>query len=197
MKQGLVELVIIIDKSGSMGGLEQDVIGGYNTLIKEQCKHDGEVVVSTILFNDKAVYLNERVNVKEVKDMVDKDYFPSGCTALLDAVGNAITKTKSAQMLLNEDERPEKIIFSIMTDGYENSSHEYRYCQIKNMIENQKKDGWEFMFQAANIDSFAEGNRLGISNEDIACFESTSNSVQSCFMTMGCAIDKKISKKRK
>lgn len=148
----LTELVIIIDKSGSMHGLEKDVVGGFNALIEEQSK-EGETKVTTVFFNDRVIFVHEGVDIKEIKPLDGRSYQPGGCTALLDAIGDAISFIKAKHSKLKEEELPEHTIFSIMTDGLENASREYSYKRIKDMIELQKKCGWDFMFQAANIDT--------------------------------------------
>lgn len=164
MKKDVTDLVIIIDKSGSMHGLEKDVIGGFNSLIEEQ-KKEGETIVTTIFFNDKKKLIHEGVDIKEVKPLDRRSYQPSGCTALLDAVGDAISLIKAKHSRLKEEDLPEHTIFSIMTDGLENSSREYSYPRVKEMIKFQEKCGWEFIFQAANIDVEREADRLGIKRE--------------------------------
>ena len=190
MKKGLSEIVIILDKSGSMSGLEKDVIGGYNTLIKEQRKVEGDALVTLILFDTNYTEVYKRVNIKDVKELTDRDYIPSGCTALLDSVGNAIS---SLDEIYAKEEEPEHVIFSIMTDGLENSSNEYTYTVIKKMIKTHQDKGWSFHFQAANIDAFAEGDKLGIAHDMINNFEANANGV--CLsMKFACA---SIAKKRK
>ena len=172
----LTELVIIIDKSGSMHGLEKDVVGGYNALIDEQ-KKEGETLVTSLFFNDNVKFVHEGVNIKEVKPLDGRQYQPSGCTALLDAIGDAISLIKAKHSKLKEEELPEHTIFSIMTDGLENASKEYSYKRIKDMIELQKKCGWEFIFQAANIDTEYEADRLGIDPDMAISFNADSEGV--------------------
>lgn len=163
MKKGLTEIVYILDRSGSMGGLEADTIGGFNSMMEKQKKADGEAVVSTLLFDDRCEVLHDRVNIKDVPKMTEEQYFVRGCTALLDAIGGAIHHIKNVHKYAREEDRPEKTIFIITTDGMENASSEYSYDKIKKMIERQQtKDGWEFMFIGANIDAYDEAGRLGI-----------------------------------
>lgn len=157
------ELVIIIDRSGSMHPLKNDVIGGFNALI-DGMKKEGETKVTTIFFSSSATYVHEGVDIKDVAPLTEKDYIPGGSTALLDAVGDAIAFIKSKHAKLKAEELPAHVIFSIMTDGMENASKEYTYPQIHDLIEFQKKCGWEFLFQAANIDVAKESSRLGIDN---------------------------------
>lgn len=170
------ELVIIIDKSGSMHGLEQDVIGGYNALLEEQ-KKEGKTVVTTIFFNSEVHFVHEEKDIAEIKPLDGRSYVPSGCTALLDAIGDGIGYVKARHAKRKEDELPAHTIFSIMTDGLENASKEYTYKQIKSMIELQKKCGWEFLFQAANIDVEHEAHRLGIDADKSLCFQATPEGV--------------------
>ena len=189
----VTELVIIIDSSGSMHRLKEDVIGGFNALIEEQKKDEGITKVTTIFFNDKVHFVHEGVDIKEIKPLDDKSYCPSGCTALLDAIGEGIALTKAKHAKLSESELPAHTIFSIMTDGLENASKEYRYDQIKEMIELQKKCEWEFLFQAANIDTVREANRLGIDQDKTMSFMATGNGVKEC-MRFCCASISKVKK---
>lgn len=163
MKKGLTEMVFIIDRSGSMTGLESDTIGGFNSTIARQKKEDGEAIVTTVLFDDKYEVLHDRFSIDHVREMTDKEYYTRGCTALLDAMGSAIQKTINVQKNLPEAEKAENVIFVVITDGYENASCEYSYSDIKRMVtKEQEKYGWEFLFLGANIDAIAEGGRLGI-----------------------------------
>ena len=172
----LTELVIIIDRSGSMHDLKQDVIGGYNTLIEEQ-KKIGKTLVTTVFFNHEIKFIHEGADIKDIKPIDGRSYQPSGCTALLDAIGDAIGYIKAKHAKLTEEELPENTIVSIMTDGLENASKEYSYSQIKRMIELQKKCGWTFIFQAANIDVEYESSRLGIDRDKTMKFTACSKGV--------------------
>lgn len=164
MKKGLTELVFILDRSGSMSGLERDTIGGYNSLLKKQKKEPGEAAITTVLFDDRYELLHDRVNLKGVSPITDKEYFVRGSTALLDAIGRTIDKIGNAQKHTAEEERAEKVMFVITTDGMENASREYGFDKIKAMIEHQKeKYGWEFIFIGANIDAVETAGRFGIS----------------------------------
>jgi uncharacterized protein YegL len=166
MKENLVELVFILDKSGSMSGLEKDTIGGFNSLIEKQKLESGEAIVSLVLFDSKINIVNDRVNLKEVKPLTDKEYTPSGCTALLDAVGMSINRIRNIQANLKEEDRPSRTLFIITTDGYENSSREYSYSVIKKLIDLVKeKEKFEFLFLGANIDSAEEAEKLGIDKD--------------------------------
>ena len=171
------ELVIIIDRSGSMHGLENDVVGGYNSLIEEQRK-EGDTVVTTIFFNHESKIIHENEDIKKIKPIDRRSYQPNGCTALLDAIGDAIALVKAKHSKLTEKDLPSHTIFSIMTDGLENASREYSYKRIKDMIELQKKCGWEFIFQAANIDTEYEADRLGIDKDMAMSFMATSKGVK-------------------
>ena len=157
----LTELVIIIDRSGSMHGLEQDVVGGFNSLIKEQ-KKEGDTTVTTIFFNDITEFVHTSVDIKKIEPLKEKDYSPRGRTALLDAIGDAVSFVKAKHAKLNDRDLPKNTIISIMTDGLENASRYYSYKRIKDIIEFQKKCGWAFIFQAANIDTEYEAGRLGV-----------------------------------
>ena len=168
MKKNLTEMVFILDKSGSMSGLEADTIGGFNSMIEKQKKEDGEALVSTVLFSDESVVLHDRVDLRKIEEMTEKDYYVRGSTALLDAVGGAIHHIGNVHKYAREEDRPEKTIFVITTDGMENASHEYSYARVKEMVERQKeKYGWEFLFLGANIDAVETAARYGI-NEDRA-----------------------------
>ena len=165
MKENLTELVFILDKSGSMSGLEKDTIGGFNSFIKKQKEEAGDAILSTILFSDRFDVLHDRINIKEVKELTDKDYFASGCTALLDAIGYSIKHIMKVHNELNDEEKPSKTLFVITTDGYENSSKEFSYSTIKKLIEERREAGWEFIFLGANIDSVKEAETLGIDKD--------------------------------
>lgn len=163
MKKDLTEVVFILDKSGSMSGLEKDTIGGFNSLIEKQRKEPGDAIVSTVLFSDNSKVIHNRVNIKDIPLLTTNEYYVSGCTALLDAVGNAINYISKKHNESNNDDVPEKTIFIITTDGQENASREFTYSKVKNLIENMKENNkWEFIFLGANIDTIAEAKRFGI-----------------------------------
>ena len=173
MKKNLTELVMILDRSGSMGGLESDTIGGYNSMLKKQREEDGEVLVSTVLFDDRSEVLYDRVPLERMPQMTEKEYYVRGCTALLDAVGGAIRHIGNVHKYAREEDRPEKTIFVITTDGLENASREYSYGRVKKMVEQQKeKYGWEFLFLGANIDAIETAGRFGISADRAANYNS-------------------------
>ncbi len=166
MKKGLAELVFILDRSGSMSGLESDTIGGYNAMLEKQKKEQGEAVITTVLFDDKYELLHERINLKGIEPITDKEYFVRGSTALLDAVGKTINKIGNVQKHTAEDQQAEHVMFVITTDGMENASREFSYEKVRKMIECQKsKYGWEFIFLGANIDTVAAAERFGISKD--------------------------------
>ncbi|MBQ2160318.1 MAG: VWA domain-containing protein, partial [Firmicutes bacterium] len=153
MKKGLTEMVFILDRSGSMGGLEKDTIGGYNSMIEKQKKEEGEALVSTVLFDHMQEVIADRVPLDKIKKMTEDEYYVRGCTALLDAVGYAIRHIGNIHKYAREEDVPEKTIFVITTDGLENASKRYSYSDIKRMIKRQEeKYGWEFLFLGANID---------------------------------------------
>ena len=157
------EIVFILDRSGSMSGLESDTIGGFNSLIEKQKKEDGEALISTILFDDQSEVIHDRVPLDKVEKMTDKEYYVRGCTALLDAVGGAIHHIGNVHKYAREEDRPDKTLFIITTDGMENASRRYNYGTVKHMIERQKeKFGWEFLFLGANIDAVDTASRFGI-----------------------------------
>ena len=158
------ELVFILDRSGSMSGLEADTIGGFNSMIDKQKKEEGEAYVSTLLFDNDTTVIHDRVALDKVSPLTEKDYFVRGCTALLDAVGGAIHHIGNVHKYARREDVPDKTLFIITTDGYENASKYYTYEKVRKMIERQKdKYGWEFLFLGANIDAAAEAGRFGIS----------------------------------
>ena len=166
MKKGLTELVFIVDRSGSMAGLEKDTIGGFNAMLKEQAELEGEARVTTVLFDNQYRLLHDRIDIRAVAPLTEKDYRVGGGTALLDAIGRTIKKIRAVQKQTAEEYRAEKVLFVIITDGEENSSRKYSAEQIKEHIEHQKeKYGWEFVFFGANMDAILEASKLGIAAE--------------------------------
>ena len=163
MKKGLTEMVFILDRSGSMAGLETDTIGGYNSMVEKQKLLEGEALVSTVLFDHESMVICDRMPLSKVPEMTEEEYFVRGCTALLDAVGGAIHHIGNVHKYARDEDRPEKTVFVITTDGMENASKTYTYGRVQEMIKRQtEKYGWEFLFLGANIDAKAEAGRLGI-----------------------------------
>ena len=168
MKKNVTELVFILDKSGSMAGLEADTIGGYNAMLSKQKKAEGEAIVTTALFNQHYDLLHDRINIKGISPITEEDYEVGGTTALLDAIGFTIQKIVNVQKRTSDEERAEKVLFVITTDGMENASHEFTADKIKKMVQHQKEMyGWEFLFLGANIDAVTTAARFGI-EEDFA-----------------------------
>ena len=163
MKRDLAELVFILDRSGSMAGLEKDTIGGFNAMIEKQRKEPGQALISTVLFDNESDVIHDRVPLDNLPALTEKEYYVRGCTALLDAVGGAIHHIGNVHKYAREEDRPEKTLFVITTDGMENASRRYTYDKVKAMIERQReKYGWEFLFLGANIDAAREAARFGI-----------------------------------
>ena len=175
MKKNLTELVFILDRSGSMSGLEDDTIGGFNAMIEKQKQEPGEAIVSTVLFDNDREVIHDRVNLQSIRPLTRKEYYVRGCTALLDAVGAAIHHIGNVHKYARDEDRPEKTLFVITTDGMENASREYSYHRLKAMIERQKeKYGWEFLFLGANIDAAREAARFGIDADHSANYHADS-----------------------
>ena len=166
MKKNLTEMVFILDKSGSMAGLESDTIGGFNGMIERQKKEEGEALVSTVLFSNESRVIHDRVDLRKIEPLTDKQYYVGGCTALIDAIGGAIHHIGNVHKYAREEDRPERTIFVITTDGMENASHRYTSDQVKAMVQRQKeKYGWEFLFLGANIDAVETAAHFGISED--------------------------------
>lgn len=162
----ITELVFILDRSGSMSGLESDTIGGFNSMIEDQKKKDGKCFVSTVLFDHETVVLHDRLPLEKIEKMTDKDYQVRGCTALLDAIGKSIVHIENIHKYAREEDVPENTVFVIITDGFENASKEFSSDRVKKMIENKKKkNNWEFLFIGANIDAVETASHIGISED--------------------------------
>ena len=172
MKKGLTEIVFILDRSGSMGGLEKDTIGGYNSMIAKQKEEEGEAIISTVIFDKETEVLNDRVRVDKIGRVTDKENYVRGSTALLDAVGGAIHHIGNVHKYAREEDVPEKTLFIITTDGMENSSRQYSYDKVKKMVERQKeKYHWEFIFLGANIDAVSVANQFGVDKSRAVRYE--------------------------
>ena len=163
MKKNLTEIVFILDRSGSMSGLEKDTIGGFNGILEKQKGEPGEALISTVLFDHESEVIHDRVDLREMRHLTEKEYYVRGSTALLDAVGGAIHHIGNVHKYIREEDRPEKTLFVITTDGMENASRAYTYDRVKQMIQQKKEAGWEFIFLGANIDAAKEAARFGIS----------------------------------
>ena len=173
MKKGLTELVFILDKSGSMAGLESDTIGGFNAMIGRQKRAQGDALVSTVLFSNDSTVVHDRVDVRRIRPMSEKQYRVGGCTALLDAIGDAIHHIGNVHKYARPEDVPEHTLFVITTDGMENASRRYTASQIRRKIERQKaKYGWEFMFLGANIDAVETARNFGIGEDRAVSYRS-------------------------
>lgn len=185
MNDKLTELVFILDRSGSMGGLESDTIGGFNSMLEKQRNVDGEAVVTTVLFDDRYELLHDRIPIAGVLPMTDRQYFVRGGTALLDAVGRTIAKISRAWQNTAPAQRPGKVIFVITTDGQENASREFSRAQVRQMITERQNQGWEFTFLGANMDAVEEARSLGISADRAATYRCDSRGTAVNFAAVG------------
>ena len=175
MKKDLTELVFILDKSGSMAGLESDTIGGFNGMIQRQKKTEGEALVSAVLFSDASTVIYDRVDLRKIEPMTDRQYQVGGCTALIDAIGGAIHHIGNVHKYAREEDRPAHTVFVITTDGMENASRRYSSDQVKAMVNRQKeKYGWEFLFLGANIDAVETAAHFGIAQNRAVTFHNDS-----------------------
>ncbi|MCQ2529871.1 MAG: VWA domain-containing protein [Lachnospiraceae bacterium] len=166
IKNGITELVIVIDKSGSMEGLEEDTIGGINAMLKEQKSIDGECYVTAVMFNEAWEFTYDRVKLSQVKPLTKKDYRVGGCTALIDALGSSIEHIETIHKYIRKEDVPEHVMFFITTDGLENASHKFSSDDVKRKIEAKKEVGWEFVFAGANIDAVETAKTYGIAEEN-------------------------------
>ena len=179
MRKNLTELVFILDKSGSMAGLEADTIGGFNSMIERQKKEDGEALVSTGLFSNESRVIHDRVDIREIRPLTEKEYYVDGCTALIDAIGQAIHHIGNVHKYARKEDVPEHTVFVITTDGMENASHRYTSDEVKAMVEKEKaRYGWEFLFLGANIDAVETARRYGIGRDRAVRFHNDPDGVR-------------------
>lgn len=174
------ETVFILDRSGSMSGLESDTIGGYNAVLNQQRQAEGQVNVTTVLFDDRYEVLHDRKDIREVEDLTRNDYYVRGCTALIDAIGITLNH------FISRVDRDTRVLFVITTDGYENASKEYNADQVRKMISQQKEKGWEFIFMGANIDAVKTGSQLGIDRNEN--YRHDSQGVDMAYKSLGRAV---------
>ncbi len=184
MKKNLTEIVFILDRSGSMSGLEKDTVGGFNSLIKKQRGIEGECLVSTVLFDDRCEVLHDRVKLEDVPEMTERDYYVRGSTALIDAIGGAVHHIANVHRYIREEDVPEHTMFVITTDGMENASCKYSADKVRAMIEKQKECGWEFLFIGANIDSVRTAASFGISRDRAADYKADAQGTEALYETV-------------
>lgn len=182
------EIVFILDRSGSMSGLEADTIGGFNSMLAKHKKMEGDAVVSTVLFDDQMDVVCDRKKIRDVQNITSEEYYVRGCTALLDAVGGSIEHVSNVQKILPRSHRAKNVIFIITTDGQENASCKYGYEEVKSLIEKKQKKGWEFIFMGANIDAAAEAARIGIEESHAMTYLADDRGTEAVYMAMGDAV---------
>ncbi|MBR3748526.1 MAG: VWA domain-containing protein [Firmicutes bacterium] len=187
-RNDLTELVFILDRSGSMAGLESDTIGGFNSLIDKQKKVDGKAFVTTVLFDNQQKTVHDRVDLAEVAPMTEKEYYVGGSTALLDAVGDTVTHIEKIHKYVRPEDVPAHTMVVITTDGMENSSHRWRAADVKKLVEKKKEGGWEFLFLGANIDAVSEAARFGIDADRAVRYCNDSVGVRKNFSAVGKAM---------
>ena len=196
MRKNLTELVFILDESGSMSGLTADTIGGFNSLIAKQKNEDGDALVSTVFFSNDSKVIHDRVKLENVPKLTDGDYIPAGCTALLDAVGDAVHHIANIHKYAREEDIPEKTLFVITTDGMENASRKYSHKEVKKLIEKvQEEKGWEFVFLGANIDAAEAAGSIGIRSENAVDYHADCCGTEVLYEAVGCAVSSVRSKK--
>lgn len=188
MKNYLTEIVFILDRSGSMAGLEADTIGGFNAMIAKQQQEPGRTYVSTVLFDNTSEVIHDRIPLADVPPMTEKEYYVRGCTALLDAVGGAIHHISNIHKYARNEDVPEKTLFVITTDGMENASHIYTYDKVRQMIQQKKELGWDFLFLGANIDAAKEACRFGIDRDFAVNYRCDPQGTRLNYESIGCAI---------
>ena len=187
-RNDLTELVFILDRSGSMAGLESDTIGGFNGLIDKQKKVDGKAFVTTVLFDNQQKTVHDRIDLTEVAPMTEKEYYVGGSTALLDAVGDTVTHIEQIHKYVRPEDVPAHTMVVITTDGMENSSHRWRAADVKKLVEKKKEGGWEFLFLGANIDAVSEAARFGIDADRAVRYCNDSEGVRKNFSAVGKAM---------
>lgn len=188
-RNNITELVFILDRSGSMAGLESDTIGGFNAMIEKQKKEEGECYISTVLFDNVSEVLHDRVKLSVIKSMTDKEYTVRGCTALIDAIGGAIHHIGNIHKYARPEDVPEHTMFIITTDGMENASQRYSSDEVKKMIERQKeKYGWEFLFIGANIDAVETARRYGINEDRAVNYNADAKGTGILYESVACAV---------
>lgn len=189
VKPAFNEIVFVLDRSGSMSGLEKDTIGGYKSFLNQQKQSGTKAIISTVLFDHEIQILHDRLPISDIKELTAKDYQPRGCTALLDAVGGSVSHIHKLHKNLAAADRPSKTIIVIITDGYENSSKNYTYKKVKDMLsKRQEKDGWEFVFLGANIDAAAEAESFGISRKRAVNYKADSEGTLKNFEMLSAAM---------
>lgn len=189
MKKNCTELVFILDRSGSMAGLERDTIGGFNAMIEKQKKQEGECLVNTVLFSNDAEVIHDRVPLERIEPMTDRDYTVGGCTALLDAIGGAICHISTVYKYARPEDVPEHTLFVITTDGMENASRRFSADEVRAMIERQKREhGWEFLFVGANIDAVQTAKRFGIAEDRAVNYHADCKGTRVVYETLSKAV---------
>lgn len=189
MKRNLTELVFILDRSGSMAGLERDTVGGFNSMLEKQKKSGSEAVVTTVLFDGGYKLLHDRADIRGIAPLTEQDYQVGGCTALFDAMGRTVMKIKSAGDHVLPEYRPSKTLFVIITDGEENASREYSAEQIRTLVEQQKESGWEFVFLGANIDAVMAAGRIGIAPSRAVNYHADARGTRENFAAVGSLVN--------
>ena len=189
-KNELTEMIFILDRSGSMGGLESDTIGGFNSLIDKQKKEEGKAYVTTVLYDNQQRTVHDRLDLVEVSPMTDKEYYVGGSTALLDAVGDTVTHIEKVHKYIRSEDVPAHTMVVITTDGMENSSRRWRAADVKKLVEKKKEDGWEFLFLGANIDAVSEAARFGIDADKAVRYCNDSAGVQRNYSVDGRAMSR-------
>lgn len=189
MKQGRTELIFILDRSGSMGGLEPDTIGGYNGLLKKQREETGECTLTTVLFDDRYEVLHDREDIRHIRPLTEKDYYVRGTTALLDAIGRTLSRFGSLQKVLSDKQRADKVMVVIITDGMENASTEYNLTQVRHMVSRQRdRFGWEILFLGANIDAIGTAAKMGIHADRAVNYHADKQGTQLNYDSVGDAV---------